>query len=140
MAKTITINIVSAEKSIYSGDVEMVFAPGSDGELGITPNHSPLLTTLKSGEVRLKTEDEEFSFFINGGLMEVQPKVVTVLSDTAIRAQDLDEAKAIEAKENAQRVINAHEDDVSYAEAMAELQQAMAQIQAISRLRKASKK
>lgn len=138
MATTMNVNIVSAEKEIYSGTAEMVFAPGSQGELGVAPGHTPLLTSLKPGEVRVQTEGEEQSFFISGGMLEVQPGEITVLSDTAIRANDLDEARALEAKEAAEKAMAEKTDDASYADAVADLQQAMAQIEAISRLRKKS--
>ena len=102
---TIHVDIVSAEESIFSGLAEMVYAPGELGELGIAPRHAPLVTRLKPGEVRLDTGKEELDFFISGGILEVQPHVVTVLADTAIRADDLDEAKALEAKKNAEEAL-----------------------------------
>lgn len=133
---TIHVDIVSAEEAIYSGLAEMVFAPGELGELGIAPRHAPLVTRLKPGEVRLNTGTEELDFFISGGILEVQPHVVTVLADTAIRADDLDEAKALEAKKAAEEALANQESDVDFAKAQAELAEAAAQLQAIGRLRK----
>jgi F-type H+-transporting ATPase subunit epsilon len=137
MAMTFHLDIVSAEAEIYSGTVTMVFAPGSTGELGILPRHTPLLTTLKPGEVRVQTQDGgEESFYVSGGILEIQPHVVTVLSDTAFRAKDLDEAKALEAKERAEHALQDRSADFDYAQAQIELAQAVAQLQAIQRLRK----
>ena len=101
MANTIHVDIVSAEGQIFSGEATRVFAPGTLGELGIYPRHAPLLTTLAAGEVRVETEGQEQSFFVGGGAMEIQPHLVTVLADTAVRAKDLDEAAALAAKHNA---------------------------------------
>jgi len=114
----------------------MVFAPGVLGELGIAPRHAPLVSQLKAGEVRVKTAKEELDFFISGGILEVQPHLVTVLSDTAIRASDLDEAKALEAKKRAEEALADKASDIDYAKAQAELAEAAAQLNAISRLRK----
>lgn len=136
MSMTIHVDIVSAEKSIYSGLAEMVYASGELGELGIAPRHAPLITRLKPGEVRLDTGSEELGFFISGGILEVQPHVVTVLADTAIRAQDLDEAKALEAKKRAEDALADKSSNIDFAKAQAELAEAAAQLQAISRLRK----
>jgi len=133
---TIHVDIVSAEASIYSGLAEMVFAPGELGELGIAPRHAPLVTRLKPGEVRVNTGKEELDFFISGGILEVQPHLVTVLADTAIRADDLDEAKALAAKKQAEDVLADKTSDIDFAKAQAELAEAAAQLQAISRLRK----
>ncbi len=140
MAMTVHVDIVSAEESIYSGSAEMVFAPGEMGELGIAPRHTPLLTRLKPGEVRIKPAGggEELAYYVSGGMLEVQPHVVTVLSDTAIRAHDLDEAAALAAKEKAEKALKDRESDVDYAEAQAELARAMAQLQALQRIRKQS--
>jgi F-type H+-transporting ATPase subunit epsilon len=134
---TIHVDIVSAEESIYSGLAEMVFAPAVDGEVGIAPRHAQLLTFLNPGEVRVQVKpgQEEF-FFISGGILEVQPHVVTVLADTALRAKDLDEAAAIEAKQRAEKMLTDRQSDIDYAKAQAELVQAMAQLQAIQKLRK----
>lgn len=138
MAMTVHVDIVSAEESIYSGSAEMVFAPGEMGELGIAPRHTPLLTRLKPGEVRIKPAGggEELAYYVSGGMLEVQPHVVTVLSDTAIRAHDLDEAAALAAKEKAEKALKDRESDIDYAEAQAELARAMAQLQALQRIRK----
>lgn len=136
MSMTIHVDIVSAEASIYSGLAEMVYAPGVMGELGIAPRHAPLVTRLKPGEIRVDTGKEELDFFISGGILEVQPHVITVLADTAIRAADLDEAKALEAKKRAEEALADKASDIDYARAQAELAEAAAQLSAISRLRK----
>jgi F-type H+-transporting ATPase subunit epsilon len=136
MSMTIHVDIVSAEASIYSGLAEMVYAPAEMGELGIAPRHTPLITRLKPGEVRIDTGKEELGFFISGGILEIQPHVVTVLADTAIRADDLDEAKALEAKKRAEDVLADKSANIDFAKAQAELAEAAAQLQAISRLRK----
>jgi F-type H+-transporting ATPase subunit epsilon len=137
MAMTIHVDIVSAQESIYSGLAELVSAPAIMGEVGITPRHAPLLTFLKPGEVRIKTSaDHEEFFFISGGVLEVQPHLITVLADTALRAKDLDEAAAIQAKERAEKLLADKKSDIDYAKAQAELIEAMAQIQAIQKLRK----
>jgi len=139
MAMTLHVDIVSAEEEIFSGTATMVFAPAEMGEVGIAPRHTPLLTRLKPGEVRVQTQEgEEFSFFVSGGLLEVQPHVVTVLSDTAIRAADLDEAQALEAKERAEKLLADKSADIDYAKAQAELAQSMAQLAAIKKLRQRS--
>ena len=141
MAMTIHVDIVSAEKEIFSGLAEMVFAPGVMGELGIAPRHTPLLTRLKAGEVRIQPpEGEEQFFYVSGGILEVQPHIVTVLADTALRAKDIDEAAAIEAKERAERALADKKDDVDIASAEAELVQAMAQLRALEHLRKKTKR
>ncbi len=137
MAHTIHVDIVSAEGQIFSGDATMVFAPGSQGELGIAPRHAPLLTTLKAGEVRVQQEgQEEHVFYVGGGALEVQPHLVTVLADTAARARDLDEAAAQAAKQRAEDAIRSRGDKMDIAEAQAELARAVAQLRAIERLRK----
>tara|TARA_R110002095_G_scaffold140982_1_gene122353 strand:+ start:1302 stop:1718 length:417 start_codon:yes stop_codon:yes gene_type:complete len=136
MSMTIHVDIVSAEASIYSGLAEMVYAPGVMGELGIAPRHAPLVTRLKPGEIRVDTGKEELDFFISGGILEVQPHVVTVLADTAIRAADLDEAKALAAKKRAEEALADKASNIDYARAQAELAEAAAQLSAISRLRK----
>jgi F-type H+-transporting ATPase subunit epsilon len=137
MAHTIHVDIVSAEGEIFSGEATMVFAPGSQGELGIAPRHAPLLTTLKAGEVRVQAEgQEEHSFYIGGGALEVQPHLVTVLADTAARARDLDEAAAQEAKQHAEEAVRTRSDKMDIAEAQAQLARAVAQLRAIERLRK----
>ena len=133
---TVQVEIVSAEESIWSGQGEMVFAPGEMGELGIAPRHTPLITRLKAGDVRVQTEggNEEF-FFISGGILEIQPDMVTVLSDTAIRADDLDEAKALEAKKQAEESMRDHNSEMDYARAKAELAQIAAQLRSIEKIR-----
>lgn len=137
MAMTFHVDIVSAEEEIYSGTAEMLFAPAEMGEVGIMARHAPLLTTLKPGEVRVQTEDgEEHHVYVSGGMLEVQPHVVTVLSDTAIRAKDLDEAAALEAKERAEKALADKQSDMEYAQAERELAEAVAQIKAIQRLKK----
>lgn len=140
MSMTLHVDIVSAEAEIFSGTVTMVFAPAEMGEVGIAPRHAPMLTKLKPGEVRVQTQDgEEQSFFVSGGLLEVQPHVVTVLADTAIRAHDLDEAAALEAKERAEQMLSDKQADIDYARAQAELAESMAQLAAIRKLREKSK-
>jgi len=136
MAMTLHVVIVSAEAEIFSGTVTMVFAPAEMGEVGIAPRHAPLLTRLKPGEVRVQlTDGSEQSFFVSGGMLEVQPHVVTVLADTAIRAHDLDEAAAAQAKERAERMLADKHADIDYAKAQAELAQSIAQLRAIQKLR-----
>ncbi len=136
MAMTIHVDIVSAEEAIFSGPAEMIFASGVMGDLGIMPRHAPLLTQLKPGEVRLKKEggEEEF-YYISGGMLEIQPNVVTVLADTVVRARDLDEAAALEAKERAEQALRDKSSEFEYARAQTELAEAMAQLQAIKKLR-----
>lgn len=134
---TIKCDIVSAEKSIFSGEAKMVFATGQMGELGIAPRHAPLLTKLAPGQVRLQQEDgEELDFYVSGGLLEVQPHLITILADTAERAEDLDEAAAIQAKEEAERALADSAGEKDIAEVQAQLAQAQAQLQALARLRK----
>jgi len=136
MAMTTHVDIVSAEHEIWSGKATMVFAPGVMGELGIAPRHTPLLTKLKAGEVRVRGENgEDESFFITGGILEIQPHVVTVLSDTAIRAHDLDEAAAIEAKQRAEEAMQNRSSDMDFAKAKAELMEAAAMVETIKKLK-----
>jgi len=136
---TIHVDVVSAEESIFSGLVEFVSLPGEAGELGILPGHMPLMTRIKPGAVRLKLpqQDAEELIFVAGGLLEVQPELVTVLADTAIRGKDLDEAKAAEAKQKAEEAMVNKGSEMDYARAQAELAEAVAQLAAIQRLRKA---
>lgn len=134
---TIRCDIVSAEDAIFHGTVTMVVATGALGELGIAPRHAPLITRLKPGQVRVTLANgEEQNFYVSGGILEVQPQVVTVLTDTAIRAADLDEAKAKEAKAEAERILANRGEAMEIAEAQAQLAQAVAQLQALERLRK----
>jgi len=140
MAMTLHVDIVSAEAEIFSGTATMVFAPAEMGEVGISPRHTPLLTRLKPGEVRVQTDDgEEQSFFVSGGMLEVQPHVVTVLADTAIRADNLDEAQALEAKERAEKLLSDKTADIDYAKAQSELAESIAQLSTIRKLRKKGK-
>ena len=137
MASTIRCDIVSAEKEIFHGDVQMVVASGEMGELGITPRHAPLITRLKPGFVRVTLPaGEQQEFYISGGILEVQPQVVTVLADTAERADALDEAKARAAKEEAERLLAGRGDAKGLEEAQQQLMQASAQLAALERLRK----
>lgn len=138
MANTVHIDVVSAEASIFSGEAEFIVAPASAGEVGIFPHHAPMVTTIKPGALRIKLPDttEETLIFISGGILEVQPGLITVLADTAVRGHDLDEAKAIAAREAAIEAMKNRTSDMDYAKAQAELSEALAQIQAIERLRK----
>jgi F-type H+-transporting ATPase subunit epsilon len=136
-AHTIQVDIVSAEGQLFSGPATMVFAPGTEGDLGIAPRHAPLLTLLNPGEVRVQTSDgQEHPFFVGGGALEVQPHKVTVLADTAVRAKDIDEAAALAAKQRAEDALKDKSGRISIAEAQAELARAVAQIRLIQRLRK----
>lgn len=138
MAMTIHVDIVSAEEEIYSGTASVVYAPAEMGEVGIYPRHAPMLANLKPGEVRVEAEGEEdeLFFFVSGGLLEVQPHVVTVLADTAIRAHDLDEASALEAQKQAEQAMADTQSDIDFAKAKAEMVQAAAQLRAIQKLRR----
>jgi|TARA_B110000495_G_scaffold163236_1_gene148383 F-type H+-transporting ATPase subunit epsilon len=138
MSNTVQIDVVSAEESIFSGEAEFVVAPAKMGDVGIYPNHAPMITTLKSGSLKITLADkkEEHLIYVSGGILEVQPGIITVLSDTAIRAKDLDESKAAAAKKAAEEAMKNKSSDVDYAKAQAELAEAMAQIQAIENLRK----
>jgi F-type H+-transporting ATPase subunit epsilon len=137
MTDTIQVDIVSAEGEIFAGPAAMVFLPASEGDIGVAPRHAPLLTLLKPGEVRVKTpEGEEHSFYVGGGVLEVQPKRVTVLADTAARAKDLDEAAALAARQRAEEALAGHTDKITQAEALAELARITAQLKMIQRLRK----
>ena len=140
MAMTIHVDIVSAEKEIYSGTAEMVFAPLVTGEVGILTRHAPLIARMKPGEVRVRSGAEDLSFYVSGGLLEVQPHMVTVLADTAARAKDLDEAAALKAKERAEEALRNRKADVDYARAQAELAEAIAQLRAIQKLRERTRK
>lgn len=137
MPMTLHVDIVSAEEEIYSGNAEMVFAPAEMGEVGIAPRHSPLLTRMNPGEVRVRTrEGEELDFFVSGGILEVQPHVVTVLADTAVRARDIDEAAALEAKKRAEEEIAQRASDVDLGRAQAELAEAAARLRLIQKIKK----
>lgn len=135
MAMTLHVDIVSAEQEIYSGTAEMVFAPLATGEIGVLPRHAPLIARMKPGEVRVRTATEELEFYVSGGILEVQPHVVTVLADTAARARDLDEAAALAAKQRAEEALKNRQSDIDYARAQAELAEAVAQLRSIRRLR-----
>lgn len=137
MANTMHLDVVSAEEEIFSGEVEFVVARAAEGELGILPRHTPLLARLQPGEVRVTLPGgEEQFFYVSGGMIEIQPNVVTVLADTAARAKDLDEAAALEAKQRAEEAIRNRTGEMDYARAQAELAAAAAQIRAIQSLRK----
>ncbi len=134
---TIHVDIVSAEKEIFSGLAEMVFAPAEMGEVGIAPRHAPLITRLNPGEVRVKiNENESQPYFISGGILEVQPHVVTILADTAIRAKDIDEAAALGAKQKAEEALADKSGKIDYAKAQAQLAEAVMQLRTLDRLRK----
>lgn len=136
MASTIHVDIVSAEAEIFSGTANMVFAPAEMGEVGIAPRHTPLLTRLKPGEVRVQIEGQEEQFFyVSGGMLEVQPHVVTVLADVALRARDIDEAAALKAKERAEKAMADRKTDFDFARAEAELAEAVAQLRALKKIR-----
>jgi F-type H+-transporting ATPase subunit epsilon len=136
MATTVHVDVVSAEQLLYSGEAEFVVAPGEAGELGIYPRHTPLLTRLKPGAVRIQHGGEEELIFVSGGLLEVQPDSITVLSDTAVRGQDLDEARATDALRAAEEAMKNKTGALEIAQAQAELAQVAAQIAAIRKLRK----
>ena len=135
MAKTIHVDIVSAEQQIFSGTAERVIAPGEAGELGILPEHMPLLTRIRPGTVRIQSGADEEVIYVSGGMMEVQPDRITVLADTSIRAHDLDEAKAMEAQRLAREALSNRTGALEIAKAQAELAEAAAQLAAIRKLR-----
>ena len=130
------VEIVSAEKEIFSGKATMLFAPAIEGEIGVAPGHTPMVSLLGPGEVRVQRDDEESSYYVSGGLIEIQPTVVTVLSDTAMRAEDLDEEAASKAKLQAEEALKGEGSSMNYAKARAELAETVAQIKTIQRLRK----
>ena len=137
MAKTLHVDIVSAEEAVFSGEATLVIAPGESGELGILPEHTPLITRIKPGTVRvIQADGEEEVIYVSGGILEVQPDLVTVLADTSVRAHNLDEAKALEAKRIAEEAIANRGSDMDVATAQGELAEAAAQIAAIRKLRK----
>jgi F-type H+-transporting ATPase subunit epsilon len=134
---SIQVDIVSAEGQIHQGEAAMVFAPAEMGELGIAPRHAPLLTRLKPGAVRVKLESgEELAFFVGGGILEVQPNLVTVLADTALRAKDVDEAAALQAKQRAEEALGKAQGDIDLARAQADLIQAAALVQFLDKIKK----
>ena len=133
---TIQVDIVSLVGQVYSGQAEMVFCPAEMGEVGIAPRHAPLITRLKPGEVRVKSADGEQHFFVNGGILEVQPHSVTVLSDVAVRAKDLDEASALEAKRQAEQLLSERKGELDIARAQAALVEASARLHMIQRLKR----
>ncbi len=135
MSMTMHIDIVSAEEEIFSGTAEAVFAPLASGEVGIYPRHTPMIGELKAGEIRVRSGEDEDSYYVSGGVLEVQPHVITVLSDTAIRAHDLDEATALEAKRQAEEAMADRKTDLDFARAQAELAEAVAQLNMIRKLR-----
>ncbi|MBS1210593.1 MAG: synthase subunit epsilon [Proteobacteria bacterium] len=137
MAMTVHVDVVSAEEEIFSGLAEIVSLPGESGDLGILPGHAPLLTRIRPGMVRIKVpnQKEEEVIFVAGGMLEVQPGLVTVLADTAIRGRDLDEAKAMEAKKRAEEAMSNKQQEVNYAQAQAELAEAIAQLATLDRYR-----
>jgi F-type H+-transporting ATPase subunit epsilon len=140
MTQTIRVDIVSAEAEIFSGDATLVVATGELGELGITPRHAPLITRLKPGHVDvIQASGERQQFYVSGGVLEVQPQVVTVLADTASRAADLDEAAALQARKEAEDALANRTAEMDVAQAQAKLAEAMAQLQALERLRKTLK-
>ncbi len=138
MAMTFHVDVVSAEEAIFSGLAEMIVVPGQMGELGIYPRHAPLLTRIKPGSVRLRlpNQTEDMLIYVSGGMLEVQPNIVTVLADTAIRSGDLDEARALEAKRLAEEAIKNRSTEIDFVQAQAELIEAVAQLQAIQKIRK----
>ncbi len=137
MTMTVHVDIVSAEKEIFSGLAQMVFAPAELGEVGISPRHAPLISRLKPGEVRVKVSDTEvYPFFISGGMLEIQPHLITILADTAIRAKDIDEAVALEAKARAEEALADKSGKIDFAMAQAQLLQAVMQLRTLDRLRK----
>ena len=135
---TLHVDVVSAESSIFSGEAKFVALPGENGELGILPRHTPLITRIKPGAVRIQPANggEEVFVFVAGGILEVQPDVVTVLADTAIRAEEIDEAAVRRAKEEAERVLAGRGEAMELSEAQAKLAESLAQLQALERLRK----
>ncbi len=134
---SIKVSVVSAEAQIYTGEAILVTAPARYGDVGIKPRHAPMLTLLSPGEVRVTTADNRSeAFYVSGGILEVQPNLVTVLSDTAVRAADLDEAQAEQAKARAQRLMHDREASIDFATAQAEFAEAVAQLHTIQRLRR----
>ncbi len=134
---TIHVDSVSAEASIYSGAATMVVAPAEQGEVGIAPRHAPLVTRLKPGEIRITTDDgEKLEFFVSGGILEVQPNLVTVLADTALRAHDIDEAEALKAKQHAEEALESAETEMDIALAQAEVAELAARLKFVRNIKK----
>jgi|SRR5690625_3436604 len=130
------VDIVSAEGAVFSGEAQIAFLPGEVGELAVYPSHAPTLTNLKPGEVRIQNEgEEEQSFFVSGGILEIQPDHVSVLADTALRARDIDEAEAEKARQRAEQAMEQASEDMDYARAQSELMEALARLQVIRKLR-----
>ncbi len=139
MAMTMRVDVVSAEELIYSGNAEFISAPADKGEIGILPRHAPLLTRIRPGAIRIKianSNEEDVILFVSGGMLEVQPDVVTVLADTAIRGADIDEAKAQEAKRRAEETLKNHSSSMDFAMAQAELMDAVAKLAVVSKLKR----
>jgi F-type H+-transporting ATPase subunit epsilon len=136
MAMTMHVDIVSLEKQIFSGRASAVFVTGILGELGIYPGHAPLLSSLKPGEIRIQADNKEELYYVSGGILEVQSQSVSILADTVIRATDIDEAKALVVKEQAEKVLAGKQSELEYTKAAAELAQAIAQLRALQKIRK----
>ncbi len=139
MAMTMHVDIVSAEQQIFSGTAEMVFAPSVNGDVGVLPRHAPLLTQMRPGEVRIQTGEGEEVFYVSSGILEIQPHCVTILADTALRAKDIDEAAALEAKQLAEEAMKDRKSEIDYAKAQVELAEAIAQLQAIQKIRESTR-
>ncbi|MCF6217551.1 MAG: F0F1 ATP synthase subunit epsilon [Gammaproteobacteria bacterium] len=135
MAMTMHVDIVSAEQQIFSGTAEMVFAPSVNGDVGVLPRHAPLLTQMRPGEVRIQTSEGEEVFYVSSGILEIQPHCVTILADTALRAKDIDEAAALEAKQLAEESMSDRKTGIDYTRAQTQLAEAMAQLKAIQKIR-----
>ncbi len=135
MAMTMHVDIVSAEQLIFSGTAEMIFAPSVNGDVGVLPRHAPLLTQMRPGEVRVQTSEGEEFFYVSSGILEIQPHCVTVLADTALRAKDIDEAAALEAKQLAEEAMSDRKSGIDYTKAQTSLAEAMAQLKAIQKIR-----
>jgi F-type H+-transporting ATPase subunit epsilon len=139
--KKMTLDIVSVEAQVFSGDVTFIQVTGSQGEIGVYPGHTALITPIKPGQLTaIDDQGQEHIFFVAGGIMEIQPKTVTILSDTAVRADDLDEASALVIKEKAEKALSEQQSEVAYSSALSELAMAAAQLKAIQKLRRGSKK
>jgi len=139
MAMTMHVDIVSAEQQIFSGTAEMVFAPSVNGDVGVLPRHAPLLTQMRPGEVRIQTSEGEEVFYVSSGILEIQPHCVTILADTALRAKDIDEAAALEAKQLAEEAMKDRKGEIDYAKAQVELAEAIAQLRTIQKIRESAR-